>query len=87
MSKELFGYLSVVFASVGYSTYIWSIVKGTTKPHAFSWGVWSILMAIIFFAQLSKGAAAGAWVTGYSAAICVVITVFAILRGEKNITP
>jgi hypothetical protein len=43
-------------------------------------------MGIVFLAQLSKGAGAGAWVTGFSAAACVLIAGLFVTRGEKNIT-
>lgn len=84
--QDFLGYFSVAFAAVGYGSYIASILKKKTKPHLFSWGVWSLLMAIVFLAQVSKGAGAGAWVMGFSAAACLAIAVMAVKNGEKNIT-
>jgi hypothetical protein len=84
--QDFLGFFSVACASVGYGSYIRSILQKKTKPHLFSWGVWSLLMAIVFFAQVSKGAGAGAWVMGFSACCCLLITLMAIKNGEKNIT-
>jgi hypothetical protein len=84
--KDALGFLSVVLSFIGYSNYLWSIFKKHTKPHAFSWLVWSLLMGIVFWAQLSNRGGAGAWVTGASALMCSVIAIAALRYGEKSIT-
>jgi hypothetical protein len=72
LSKELLGYVSVACAAIGYGYYIRSVLLRRTKPHAFSWGVWSLLMLIVFLAQMSKGAEAGGWVAGFSTGACII---------------
>ncbi|HEU0117584.1 MAG TPA: hypothetical protein VFR09_03025 [Alphaproteobacteria bacterium] len=84
--KEYLGLLSIFLSLIGYGVYIRSIIRKVTKPHAFSWIIWSVLMGIVFFAQMSRGGGAGAWVTGASALMCCIISAGAIVRGEKNIT-
>lgn len=84
--KEWLGIASIALSAIGYSSYILSVLKKHTKPHVFSWGVWALIMSVVFFAQFSQGAGAGAWVTGFSAAMCCVITVLSLWRGEKHIT-
>ena len=84
--QDWFGAVSVALAATGYTSYIVGILKKRTKPHLFSWGVWAIIMTIVFVAQFIKGAGAGAWVTGFSAAACLTIAALAIQHGEKNIT-
>lgn len=86
VTKEILGVVSVVVSLTGYGNYLWSIYKKRTKPHIFSWLVWSILMAIVFLAQLSGKGGAGSWVTGASAAMCLVIALAALKQGEKSIT-
>ncbi len=83
----------IVFATVGsligllsFVPYFRDILNRSTKPHVFSWFLWSLLVGITFFIQLSEGAGAGAWVTGIEALCCFAVTVFAFTRGEKNIT-
>jgi hypothetical protein len=80
------GLVSVALSAVGYGHYFTSIVRGRTKPHLFSWLVWTIVLCIVFLAQLSRGAAAGAWATGASCVACAIIAVLTLSRGEKNIT-
>jgi hypothetical protein len=86
MNKELLGFISVTCAAIGYGYYIWTVIKRRTKPHAFSYGVWALLLSIIFLAQTSRGGASGAWVTGFSALPCIIIAGLALVWGEKNIT-
>lgn len=76
----------MAISTIGYGIYIRSTLKKQTKPHLFSWAVWTVLMFIVFFAQLSKGGGAGAWVTGFSAAACLIIAGLAVTYGERNIT-
>ncbi|NTU77560.1 MAG: hypothetical protein HGA90_07100 [Alphaproteobacteria bacterium] len=85
-TKELFGVLSVVVGCVGFAPYFWDILKKRTKPHAFTWIVWTLLAGIVFFAQAVDRAGPGAWATGFTAAACLLIAVLALQRGEKQIT-
>lgn len=71
-------------AFAGYSIYLRDIFRGKTKPHAFSWLVWSIMEAIAFTAQVVKHGGAGAWVTGASAAISFFIFLLALAKGKKD---
>ena len=83
---EIMGAIALIIGIVSYIPYLISIKKGQTKPHAFSWLIWGLLTAIAFFAQMTAGAGAGAWVTGFTAAISFIIVGFALFKGEKNIT-
>lgn len=68
MEKEIFAGIGLLFTVIGYSAYIYSIFKGETRPHPFSWFIWGLLTAIGFFAQIADDAGPGAWITGLSAA-------------------
>lgn len=83
--KDFLGVLAVCIALYSYIPYFRDIFKGKTKPHAFSWFVWGLMTAIAFFAQVSGGAKAGAWATGFTALICFVIFGCALKYGRKNI--
>lgn len=85
--KTILAVIAVVLGFIGYVPYIKDTLTGKTKPHAFSWLVWTVLTAIAFFAQLAKGGEAGAWATGMSALLCLVITALAFKQGEKDIKP
>lgn len=82
--KAVLGMLAPIIGFIGYVPYFRDIFRGTTKPHMFSWFVWVLLLGTAFFAQIAEGA--GAWVTGFTAIVCLFIAVLAFSRGEKNIT-
>jgi len=86
LTKETWGILATGIAFVGYAPYIRDILRNKTKPHAFSWFVWLILTVIGFFIQVADNAGPGAWVTGFTAAICFVIFLFSLRKGTVRIT-
>lgn len=85
LDKEFFGWVSLAIALAGYLPYFWSIFKGKTRPHIFSWLIWGMLTAIAFMAQWSDHAGPGAWVTGVTAGFCFLIALLSWRHGEKNI--
>ena len=70
--QQMLGGLAVVLGAAGYVFYVHGIIKGTVKPHAFSWFVWGLLTGIAFVAQVVDGGGPGAWVTGFTAAVSFV---------------
>lgn len=84
--KNFIGVLSLIVAILGYVPYVVTIFNGRTRPHAFSWVIWTIAVMLAFVAQISRGAGHGAWVTGVTAAACVFISALALWRGERHIT-
>lgn len=87
MSIKLYlGAIATTVAILGYIPYVMEILRGRTKPHAFSWLVWGFLTGIAFVGQISEGAGAGAWATGVTTFVCGFIFIAALTKGEKNIT-
>jgi hypothetical protein len=84
--KIILGIIAIAIGLVSYIPYFKDIFSGHTKPHMFSWFVWALLEGTAFFAQLSKGAGAGAWVTGTTSILCLSVFAVSLSRGEKNIT-
>ena len=82
--KITLGILSIVIAVISYIPYFRDIFSGKTKPHAFSWFVWSVLTGIAFAAQIVKHGGPGAWVTGLTALACLIISLLALYKGEKD---
>ena len=85
--KIILGVLATVIGFIGYFPYIRDTLKGKTKPHVFSWFLWSLMEAIVFFAQISEGAGIGAAVTGTAAGITLFIAILAWRSEDKQITP
>ena len=71
-------------ANLGY--YVYTIFKGQTKPHLYTWLGWGIIGLVIGIIQTIEGETYGA-IPAYTAAFtCFVRVALAIPYGEKNIT-
>jgi hypothetical protein len=86
MVQILFGGAAGVLAVLQYGPYMRDILKGKTRPHAFSWFVWGIPAAIVFLAQVLEGGGVGAWATGITALLCTGIFFLSLRYGEPSIT-
>lgn len=84
-SAEWFAILAIVIGMVSYASYIFSIIWGKTRPHAFTWMTWFVAASIVSLAQNSDNAGVGAWVTSASALACGTIALMSLWRGERNI--
>ena len=85
MEKEIFTAIGIIFTAISYGIYIFTIFKGETRPHPFSWFIWGLLTSIGFFAQISDGAGIGSIITALSAIISFVIAGIGFIKRE-NIT-
>ncbi len=83
---EIWGAVSVALALVSLAPYLWTTIRGTNKPHIFTWIIWALLTAIAFAIQFLEGAGAGAWSGAVSTIFCIAILVVALRNGEKHIT-
>lgn len=84
--KTILGCIGIVMTVAAHIPYLIETIKGTNKPHIFTWIIWTLLTFIAGAVQYVGNAGPGAWVTIATGLICVVITVVAFKRGEKNIT-
>lgn len=83
--KETVGGITIFLSLVGYIPYLRDIFKGKTKPHAFSWVVWTLVTFIVGFAQIAAGSGWGAvhnLVTGF---VGLVILIYALKNKDKDI--
>ena len=85
-TPELFGAAAFLIGLYGALVYIISILKGRTKPHLFTWVVWSLLSTIGYLAQLHDKAGPGAWALGITALVTIVIALLSLKYGEKTFT-
>jgi hypothetical protein len=83
---SLFGVLSLIVTAINYAIYIPSILRGETKPHIFSWIIFSLFTAAVFWVQAASGSGPGSWATGATALACTAITILSIKYGTKDIT-
>lgn len=85
--RDIIGVLATIIALVSYVPYFRDIVAHRTKPHAFTWLIWGVLTTIAFVGQLYGHAGPGAWVTGFTALVCIAIAVIAAFSGTREIVP
>ena len=84
--KEILGVGAVIISLLVNFPYIRDIFAGKTRPHFFTWLIWSITTAVIFFGQLVSGGGAGAWTNGVTGAFTILIALLALKYGTKDIT-
>ena len=83
--KELLNVIAAVLFIAGFVPYIYTVVRGSTKPSKASWVIWAsldLLTAAAMFASGSLngqivGAVAGAW----------TVAILSLLYGERGWTP
>jgi hypothetical protein len=87
MNANVLGLISVAIGALAYALYYRGIFSKTnpTRPHIFTWLAWTIAIGFVFFAQVKESAGAGAWATGFTGINCLIITIIAFFRGEKDI--
>lgn len=64
--------IGIGMSLIGNVLYFRDVLAGKTKPHFFSWLVWSILTSIAFAAQIVEGGGIASLVLGVSALFCFV---------------
>lgn len=77
--------IAALLAVVGNVPYLIDIFKGRVKPHPYTWLVWSIVSCIIFFGQLARGAGVGAIPTAASEIFTIIIFIFSLKYGFRDI--
>ncbi len=86
LDKTTISIVAIVLTFVGYAPYIRDIVRGTTRPHVFSWFIWGITTSIIYALQVSAGAGSGSWVTLTVAIVLFAVFFLGLKNGNKDIT-
>ncbi|HEY4516944.1 MAG TPA: hypothetical protein VJG64_03265 [Candidatus Paceibacterota bacterium] len=84
--KIILGLIASIVGIIGYIPYYLDILRGTTKPHPFTWIGFALILGIAFLAQLSAGGGPGAWVNGVSVIGVLGIAILAFSKGERDIT-
>ncbi len=85
--KAILSAVAIGLTLLAFIPYISSIVKGTTKPHVFSWVIWGTTTFVVFLAQLEDHGGIGAWPIGVSGIITILIACLAYgKRSDISIT-
>ncbi len=77
--------IAVIFALIGNGKYLINTIRHETTPHPYTWLIWSIISAVVFFGQVVKGAGIGAIPTFVAEVFTIIIFLFSLKYGFKNI--
>lgn len=83
--KESLAVIAALLAIGGNLPYLFDIIKGHVQPHPYTWFVWSIVSAIVFFGQVAKGAGIGALPTAASEIFTLFIFFLSLKYGFRGI--
>lgn len=83
--KESLAIIAALIAFVGNIPYLIDVVKKRVKPHPYTWLVWTLVSLTTFFGGLQKGAGIGALPTGVAEIFTVIIFIFSLQYGFKQI--
>lgn len=84
-TKTIFAILSSLVGISCFIPYTIDIFKGTTKPHSYSWLIWTILQVVGVIAMFNSGAGAGIASLAIGASFCGFIFILSLKRGTHNI--
>jgi len=85
--KELLSAIAMAITIAAFAPYLQGILRGTVRPHVFSWVIWGATTFVVFLAQLQAGGGPGAWAIGVSGVITLGIAVLAYRkRADVTIT-
>ena len=83
--KLILAIIGALLAVAGNTPYVIDIIKKKIQPHPYTWFIWSIVSGVTFFGQVAKGAGVAAIAFGASEIFTIVIFVFSLQYGFKNI--
>ncbi|MCA9352131.1 hypothetical protein KC866_01955 [Patescibacteria group bacterium] len=83
--KLLFGIIGGILAVAGNLPYLNDIIKKRITPHPYTWFVWSLVSGVTFIGQVVKGAGAATIAFASSEIFTILIFIFSLRYGFKNI--
>ncbi len=83
--KEIIAVIAACVAIFGNVPYLSDVLKKKVQPHPYTWLVWTIVSAVTFFGQLVKGAGIGVLPTAVAEFFTLIIFLFSLQYGFKNI--
>ena len=84
--KIIFTVLWTLLSLGAFIYYYYSILKGDTKPHIYTWLIFTISLGTAFIVQIQTGGWYGSYVTLVEFFCCFIAFALGLKYGEKNIT-
>ena len=82
----LFASISSIISILCFVPYLRDILRGTTRPHSYTWFIWAALQAIVAQAMWSGGAGIAIASSVIGAVLCAIIFLLSLRYGTKHIT-
>jgi len=83
--KALLTIIATILVFVGYAPYLRDTIKGKTRPHIFSFFLWSLTTFIIFFLQIKNGGGIGSWITVAIGLMTFITFLLSLKNGKRDI--
>lgn len=84
--KLIFGILATILAIFSFIPYLQDIFRKKTKPHVYSWLVWSIIQTVGTLAMIKGGASFGSLGLALGCLLSIFIFLISFKFGTRNIT-
>lgn len=84
--KVIFLWLGIILSLFAFWHYFYSTLNGNTKPHSFTWLIFSLLLTPSFFIQLEHGGGLWAYVLLVELIGCIITFILALFYWTKEIT-
>jgi hypothetical protein len=84
-AKDIYAAIAIALMLFSRGTYLTSILRGRTKPHAFSWLIWGVISSIGLAAQIADHAGPAIWVRAVGSVSCFFILGLCWWKGERDI--
>jgi len=87
MNLELIAAIvSVILGLIAPLPYIKNIFWGETRPHIFSWFIWTVTICAGFYGQIIGGAGLGATALGVTVVMNIVVLIAALIKSRDYIS-
>lgn len=84
--SEVLGIIAVILTFIGYAPYVRDTLKGKTRPHVYSWFLYTLIAFLVFVIQLQNGAGPGMYITFVAGCLSLLLFFLGLRMGEKDIT-
>lgn len=83
--KIIASIIGIILLFLGFAPYLIDTFKGKTKPHVFSWFIWTMIAVIGYLLQINNGAGLSSLITLFTALVLLSIFILALRNGNKDI--
>jgi hypothetical protein len=84
--KEIFGLISAVVALGVSLSYIYTMVRGNTRPHLYSIAIDALTSTVVLAGSFAAGAGAGIWNLVVATVLVYVMVILCFRYGTKDVT-